>query len=194
MEIIQTSNTLAIFGSVVTGYSNIYILQKIDPLTTLPTNIAVSVSTGGTSFNLPSDGYYAVNKFTLSTDTNSLGYYIVGQAVYVPGGTTWIQSALYNLLTVSNPSTVGITLEVTYYFTYYAIQTYYLNLLKAKFLKDLCSCGCDSNDKVLIDTFTMGIEVLKNLIQYSQYNEASRIVSILSTCSGVVNTSCNCYG
>lgn len=195
MELIQTNNTLTVFGTSVEGYSNVYILQKIDPTSETATNVANSVSTAGTAFTITTDGYYLISKFIMSTTPSDIYYYIDGEAVITPEDAEWTTTALYQLLDIDDYVAAGITVETTNYFTYYNIQTYYINLLKSKFLKNLCACGCMSaNDRVTIDTLTMGIEVIKSLITYSQLNEAARIVSLLSVCTGNVNTNCNCYG
>ena len=195
MELIQTNSTLTIFGTESVGYSNVYILQKMDPTTELPVNMDYKVSVAGTTFTLTSDGYYAINKFILSTTPSDTTYYISGEVVYVPGGDILMESGLYDLLLIEDYTETGITYEVTNYFTYYTIETYYLNLLKSKFLKSMCGCGCVSaSDRVTIDTLTMGIEVIKSLVLYSQFNEASRILNLLNTCTGIVNTNCNCHG
>ncbi len=193
MELTQIQNTLVIENTVIAGYSNVYILQKIETSTDSSSNLGYFISTSGGSFALTIDGYYKVYRFSITTTENA-GYYIDGQTVYAPGGDELYDNSIYSLLQIEDYEEEGIIYEMEEHFNYYCIEKKYIDLLKNKFLKDMCGCGCITpSDKVTVDTLTMGLEVIKYLVQYSQYYEADRIVSLLSTCTGIVNSNCNCY-
>lgn len=192
MELIQTQNTLVIEDTASVGYSNAYILQKIQTDIGNTENIGHVVGSSGGVFTLPSDGYYMVHKFQITTIQNN-GYYISAGEVYGPGDDLLSEYSIYSLLTIEDYEEEGIAYDSMEHLNYYNIETYYINLLKTKFLKNMCGCSCDNqSNRITIDTLTMGLEVIKYLIEYSQYNEASRIVDMLSICTGVININCNC--
>ena len=190
MELIQTQNTLVIQDTVISGYSNVYILQSVDYETGNVTDLNYLISADGGAFELPTDGYYKVHKFQLTTTVNS-GYYITGTSLYGPGNDLFIDNSVYSILYIEDYEEEGITYSEEDYFNYYTVKNYYINLLQAKYLKNLCCCNTVT-DKMIVDTLTMGLEVIKYLIEYEQYNEASRILNMLTTCTNTVITSCNC--
>ena len=92
-----------------------------------------------------------------------------------------------------DPIVGGFARQDQDWFTYYQLHTYYINLIKSKFLNNICSCTCMStNDKTMIDTLTMGLTLIDELLTFILYYEAERILEQLSACTGVVNTKCNC--
>ena len=65
MEILQSDATLNIFGTAVFGYSNVYLIQRVDPCLEDPVNVLAQIAAGGTTFTLTADGYYQIHKFTM---------------------------------------------------------------------------------------------------------------------------------
>lgn len=194
MEILQTGGTLNIFGEEIEGYSNVYLIQRIDPCGDDPINVAAAIYAGGAVFTLTADGYHQITKLTMSTTYSATNYFIIGSIVYSPGGAAqFTGDSLYDLLGIIDFAAVGIIEESTDYFTYELTNTYYINLVRTKFLCNVCSNTCIADkDRIVLDTLLMGIEVIKLLMAQSQYDEAARIMNLLSTCTGVTSTSCNC--
>lgn len=194
MEILQTGGTLNIFGEEIEGYSNVYLIQRIDPCEDDSINVAAAVYAGGAVFTLTADGYHQITKLTMSTTYNATNYFIIGSTVYSPGGAAqFTGDSLYDLLGIIDFAAVGIIEESTDYFTYELTNTYYINLVRTKFLCNVCNNTCITDkDRIVLDTLLMGIEVIKLLMAQSQYDEAARIMNLLSTCTGITSTSCNC--
>lgn len=196
MEILQSDATLNIFGTAVFGYSNVYLIQRVDPCLEDPVNVLAQIAAGGTTLTLTADGYYQIHKFTMSTTPTGSNWYISGNYAINPNMTSILSGdALYDLLEIDpdDYAGLGIAYEYVDHFSYYFIETYYINLIRSKLLQKICDNTCvPVSDKVTIDTLLMGIEVIKILIEQAQYDEAARIVNLLSTCTGVTTTSCNC--
>lgn len=194
MEILQSGSTLNIFGEEIEGYSNVYLIQRVDPCESDPINVAAAIFAGGAVFTLTADGYHQITKLTMSTTYSAVNYFIFDNKVYSPGGLTQLSGDdLYDLLDITDFEGYGITYESTNYFTYELTNTYYVNLVRTKFLCNVCNNTCIADkDRIVLDTLLMGMEVIKILIGESQYDEAARIMNLLSTCTGITSTSCNC--
>jgi hypothetical protein len=192
MTLTENQNTLVITDAVIADYSNVYIIQKITPSVADPENITYLVSEDGGTIAITLDGYYNVHRLQITT-TAGAGYYILGDVLYGPGDVVIQGADVYLLLDIADFAAEGIIYSVADYFTYYNIEKYYVDFLKTKFLKNVCCCN-PPNDRSIIDPLTMGIDVIKYLLEYQQYNEAARIVEMLATCTGVINTSCGCNG
>lgn len=194
MEILQSGSTLNIFGEEVEGYSNVYLIQRIDPCLDDPVNVGAAIYAGGAVFTLTADGYHQITKLTMSTSYSEVNYFILSGKVYSPGGSTqYTGDSLYDLLDITDYEGYGIIYEEANYFTYELMNTYYINLVRTKFLCNVCSNTCITDkDRIVLDTLLMGIEVIKILVAESQYDEAGRIANLLSTCTSVTSTSCNC--
>ncbi len=192
MELIQNQNILVITDTAVADRSNVYIIQRISPTSDVPENITYLISEDGGTVAITLDGYYNVHKLQITTIAGA-GYYITGDQLYGPGDVLVTGTNIYSLLDIEDFLAVGITYSVENYFTYYNIETFYIDLLKNKFLRNICCCN-PPNDRVTIDALTMGIDVIKYLLEYLNYNEAARIVDMLAVCTGVVNTNCGCNG
>lgn len=184
MNLTQTQNILTVNDTAATGYSNVYILQRIQDGTT---DIGYIISANGGSFNLTLDGYYLLHKFQITTIPNN-DYYISGNKLYNSDGEV-DEFSINSLLYIEDYDSVGIAYDTIEYINYYNIEQCYINLLKEALLVNPC---CNQTNKDIINTLTMGIEVIKYLVEYSQYMEASRIISMLCSCSNLTNTNCNC--
>ena len=193
MELISSQNTIVINVENIPNFSNVYILQKIENSEEDFSNLEHYISNSGAMFILPEDGYYKVHRLLITTIPND-GYYINGSIVYAPGGEEIESDEIYKLLEIENYLGENIEYINQDYFNYFYVEKMYIDLLKNKLLMNSCGCSCkDLGDKVTIDTLTMGMEVIKYLVYYTQYYEANRVVKLLTTCAGVITTNCNCH-
>lgn len=141
---------------------------------------------------LATDGYYTITQIMLSLDQVPGTYYIIEDVVDQIIGPSGFPITITELLAV-DPLEGGFERQDQDWFTYYQLNDYYINLIKAKFLNNICNCGCiNTQDKLMIDTLTMGLALIDELITYTKYYESERILEQLSKCTGIVNTSCNC--
>lgn len=185
MELIKNKGTLIIEDSPEIGFSNIYILQRV--INETPTNVVYLISPDGGLLNVPVDGYYILHKYKLPT-TVGAEYYIIGGNLYGPIEELLGGQEVYSILDYETPEYSQV--EFLYYEN---IREFYINLLKDKYLKNLCCCG-SFQDKSIVDTITMGLEVISYLEEYSQFYEASRIIDMLSLCNKTVISNCGCNG
>ena len=195
MNINVYKNELTISDTEVSGYKYIHVIQL--NTVTGPGTQYVKYTHNSSTTVLASDGYYTLTQMRLPTTAVPGTYYIVegpeggADQVIAPNGSV---ISINDLLLV-DPIGTTITKTIEYWFSYYALHTYYVNLIKAKFLKNVCNCDCISpTDRLTIDSLTMGLTLIKELTTYAQYNEAQRIVEQLNKCTGIVTTSCNCNG
>lgn len=190
MEISTNNYTITLTSTIASGYEYIHTVQKVSTTETTFENSEITDSTS--TYNLTSDGYYILSEIKLPNVETVDNYYILDDVIYDPDGA---EITAEELLEVDTTDT-NITREDNDYFLYYYLETYYINLIKDKFMKGICSCNCvSSNDltKTTIDTLTMGLDVVKILLEYLQYYEAQRMIEQLSVCSGEINVNCNCY-
>lgn len=218
MEINQTDNVITTTSILESGYSYIHVIQKITTETSsiFDSNITDSES----EFTLTSDGYFILSEIKLpsTVDTNVNHYYITGNTVYNWEGE---EVSISTLITIDTTGTNIIREDIDYLSKYY-IYKYYIDILKNRFLKNICNCGnsgtsnCSSGvynptlingvvdrgykvsdpkqDKITIDTLTMGLEILDYLEEYLLYMEAQRIIEQLAPCGSITNTGCGCNG
>lgn len=188
MTITQVENKLTIISQETSGYEYIHVVQDV---TIHETVIVSSEFTNSISYyTLPTDGYYIVSEIKLPT-TSSSGYYISGDAVV---STEIGVITVKELMNIDTTGTNIVKNEVDHISMYY-LEDYYLKLLKSKYLKNICNCGCgciDRQDKVKLDTLTMGLDLIEALTLTAQYFEIQRIVEKLSVCFGMVKNDCNC--
>jgi len=193
MELISNQNTLIVNVENIPNFSNVYILQKIENSEEDFSNLEHYISNTGAMFVLPVDGYYKIHRLLITIIPNE-GYYIDGSTVYAPGGEELDAEEIYTLLEIENYQAENIEYINQDHFNYYYVEKMYIDLLKNKLLLSSCNCSCgETKDKVTIDTLTMGLEVIRYLIYYTQYYEANRIVKLLATCTGIITANCNCY-
>lgn len=190
MQISTELNKITLVSPVASGYAYVHTIQKV---TTMEVTLEESFITESiSSYELSTDGYYIVSEIKLPDSVSVGNYYISGESIY---DTTGTEITVQELLDTDTTGT-NIIREDNDYFTYYFLELYYINLIKDKFMKGICSCNCNngkSSEKLTIDTLTMGLEVIKILVEYLQYLEAERIIEQLSVCSGQINVNCNCY-
>ena len=188
MQISTTKNTVNLVSTITSGYKYIHVIEKV---TTTEVTLENSEFTeSSSSYDLLTDGYYNIIEIKLPDSYSEGIYYIDGETIYSPVGVITLEE----LLEVDVEGT-NILREDNDYFLYYFLETYYIDLIQSKFLKSICTCSCvNSQDRVTIDTLTMGLELIKKLVEYLQYMEAERMIEQLSTCSGIINTNCNCNG
>lgn len=189
MTITQTNNILYFESNIVPGFSYVHYLTLVN--LEAEELLQAVITTSESSYTLTSDSYYKVTEIQLPTTPGS-GYYISGDQVFDSGDQ---EVSLEDLLAVDVSGT-NIVREDLDLVSVYFLNEYYINLLKNKYLKNICSCTCVSKiDKVLIDSLTMGIMLIESLVKNNKYNESNRIIYQLSTCSNLVTTStCNCNG
>lgn len=188
MNVSQLQNTLTITSTIASGYKYVHYIIKVnlEDEVVKQTEITESIST----YTMLQDGYYKIVELRLPTTSGS-GYYITGTTIYSPSNVVLSPEELLLVdVTGTNIIRDGSDIIVTYY-----LNEYYINIIKSKFLKNICSCAClTAVDKVLIDTLTMGLVLITKLEENSQYHEANRIISQLSSCSNIQNdANCNCY-
>jgi len=147
------------------------------------------------TFTLAVDGYYTITQLMLPTTPDPGTYYIlegVTDQIINPDGDPISISQLLEV----DPTGTTITREDEEWFGDYLIRTYYINLLKKKYLNNICNCDCiNKQDKLMIDTLTMGLALIEELNVYTQYYESQRIIEKLNKCLGNINaTNCDCNG
>ena len=189
MNVSQSDAKLNIVSTESFSYAYVHVVQdvRIAETTVVHDEITDSVS----YYTLQSDGYFIITEMKLPTTAGAY-YWIGGDYIYDPGG---------NLITVEellavDPTGTSITREDLDYISLYYLNDYYLKLLKTKYLKNICNCGCgciDNMDKVKLDTLTMGLDLMEALQEKVQYYEIQRIAENMMVCYGIVDNSCNCY-
>jgi hypothetical protein len=126
------------------------------------------------------------------TNTPGTGYYITDNHIYNSNG---VEVTPATLMAIVDIGATNIIKETSDHLTGYTVRTYYQNLIQTKFLKGLCACGCmDPQEKITVDSLTMGIALLDVLIENQQYYECQAILEKLTMCVGILNTSCSCHG
>jgi hypothetical protein len=181
MAAIKNNNNIVITSTPSAGYGHVHIIQKI---TSSTETIVNSVIGDSSTFPTTVDGYYIVTEIILPTADGG-SYFIDGDEIKL-GTASVILSDLLDL--VAAETTTELVL-------YYYLNIYYINLIKSKLLKNLCSCACMSlSDKLTLDTLTMGLTIIPILEADSQFVEMGRMVDQLSVCTGITNTGCACYG
>lgn len=187
MEIEQHADTLTLTSITVSGHKYIHTVQKV---TTTNTIFYSGIFTENIStIALSTDGYYIISEIRLPEAVITTGYYIQNDKIYNSTGT---EVSIEDLLKVNTTGTNIIRNDYDY-LSYYYLDKYNIDLIKSTFLKGMCSCGCSSRiGNQTIDTLVMGLEVLKNLVDYNLYYEAQRVIEQLSVCTGEINSSCNC--
>jgi len=181
MEIKQTQNSIELTSIPLSGHSCLHVIEKI----TSTTNEVIYSNLEITScFNLPSDGYYIIHEIYLLNITTFNSYCIEEDIIYKPDGTV---AKISDLLESDH---ISIIKEQSNFLLYYFLEEYYHKLLKKRFL-NFTYCK-DSKDRLIIDTLTMGLEIIKSLINYEQFEEAQRIIEKISICSDNTNVNCNC--
>lgn len=187
MKIEQFDNTLTLTSITVSGHKYVHALQKVTTLTT--TYYSGSFTENVSTSALTTDGYYIISEIRLPEGVSNGNYYILNNKIYNPSG---VEISIEDLLTVNIIGTNIIRTDYNYVSCHY-LNTYNINLIKQTFLKGICSCNCSTRtDKQTIDTIIMGLEVIKNLIDYELYLEAQRMIEQLGVCSGILNPNCNC--
>lgn len=188
MNISQVDNTLNISSTAYSGYTYIHAIQSV----TINEVILVNdvFTTAASSYNFLTDGYFIIIEIKLPTTPGEY-YYISDEIIYNPEGEEITVEQLLDIdVTDTNISRVDED-----YTTIYYLNDYYLALLRSKYLKNICNCGCgciDKQDKVRLDTLTMGLDLIEALIGKAQYYEVQRIVEKLMICFGIVENNCNC--
>lgn len=188
MDITQTDNRISIVSPSVAGYTYIHVIQDI---TIAKATIVSETFTDSVSYyTFESDGYFVITEFKLP-ETAGSGYYIISEKIYDP---TDQQISVATLMEVDTEYTNILRIDEDHMTKYY-LSDYYLRLLKEKYLKNICNCGCSCIDKigkVELDTLTMGLDLIEALEIKHQYYEVQRIVEKLSICFGLIMPNCNC--
>ena len=188
MEIKQINDILTIESTLTSGYRFIHITQRI---TTKDIFLEDYIFTENiSSITLTKDSYYIITEIKLPDSVVPGGYYILGRVVYDPSGNVISVSDLLQV-DIIETNIVKTSEEILFY---YFLSKYYNDLIESKIFKNIFSCECleSKEDKVIIDTLTMGLEVLRTLIEYNQYYEAQRILEKLSTCNTSITVNCGC--
>ena len=186
MEISTSNNIIYVSNTPTLGYKYVHFLQKLNNKDTLLKDY--SVTDNVSNIILPEDGLYNVTSVRIINSNVENSYYIEDDEVFDNLGNLIV---VEDLLNVTHASLIKET-EVT--FLIYYLKNFYTNLLESKIFKNIYDCNCQESktDKVLIDTLTMGLEVLKILVEHEQFHEAQRIVEKLTTCNKAINLNCNC--
>ena len=186
MNINQIENTLILSSTETTGFRYLHVITQIT--LTAATRIHEAFTDNSSTKTLPSDGYYQIIEVMLPTTPGNY-YYVVGNVIYSPTDEVVTVDELLAL----DPEDNGIDRNDTDFFTVYALNTYYINLLKAKFQNNICGCGCTKSDRLSIDPITIGLTLIEELNIYAMYYESQRIIEQLTKCvTGVNISNCNC--
>lgn len=184
MTVTLANNIVTITSVTATGYYFVHYIQQV--LTTGVSTIHNVITATSSIKTLPADGYYQVSEIKLPS-TPGAYYYTDGTLLYNPSG---VVISFADLLAL-DPVVAGLTRTDQNIFSYYEVNTFYINSIKNKFLNNCC---CSQSDNALIDYLTMGLTLIPNLISLSYYYEAQRIVELLDRCSSSTPISCNCNG
>ena len=189
MTITQTGSMLELTSPVVTDYAYVHYYLNVNSSDVVTDSAQVTDSFS--YLDLTEDSYYQLVEILLPT-TPGTGYYISGQSIYDPDD---VMITTDELLAIYPTTGTNIVRTQYDWISTYFLNEYYINLLKSKYLKNICSCNCFSKtDKVLIDALTMGFILIDALKLASQYYEANRIIDQLAVCTNTVTgTPCNCY-
>jgi len=190
MNITQNENNIVITSTENSSYSYVHVIQDVS---TLDTTIINNTFTNSTStYNFTTDGYFIITELKLPKGISLYYYYILNGVIYNLSDEVVTVEELMNM----DPDEIpGLIREDLDYLSLYLLREYYLNLLKSKYLKNICNCGCaciDRIDKVKLDTLTMGLDLIEALESKFQYYEIQRIVEKLSSCFGIITSNCNC--
>lgn len=189
MEIVRTNNVISITSPYASGYKYIHVTQIVEnnQIVIFDSTFTETVSTVTTT----ADGYFIITEVKLPESESPGNYYILGGKIYNPLGE---EITLEELLATDTDET-NIVKESQEFLSYYFLNKYYIDLIESKLLKNVFSCNCMTpQDRVLIDTLSMGLDVIKTLMEYNQFYEAKRILDKMSVCSGLVNPICKCNG
>ena len=189
MNVSQSENKLNIV-STDSGvyYKYIHVIQdvRINSIEIVSEVYTTSVS----YYTFPYDGYFKISEIKLPTTSGNY-YWVNDEVIYDPSGNV---ISVEELLEV-DPTGTNIVRNDLDYITLYFLRDYYLKLLKSKYLKNICNCGCgciDKQDKVKLDTLTMGLDLIEALMAQYQYYEVQRIIEKMMVCFGIVSNDCNC--
>ena len=186
MQIVQTNNTLSMTSTPQAGFKFVHIINKVT--ITLEEIIHDTITDSISSKTLTYDGYYQVSEMKLTTTPGNY-YYITGDVIYLNGDVKTSED-LFN----ADPNTGGFTRTDYDIINTYNLNTYYTNLLKSAFTKDLCGCGCLSKyERTTLDVLIMGMELINQLTLIENYFEVQRIIERLSICTGLLTSGCDCY-
>lgn len=191
MNITQDEGTLSMISQEASGYGFIHVIQNVR--VDSETFIASDEFTTSTSYyTLTEDGYFIITEIKLPITAGS-GYYMdIGEEIiYDPNDNVISTEALL----ATDTELTNIVRVDEDWISMFILQDYYIKLLKAKYLKNICNCGCgcmDKTDKVRLDTLTMGLDLIEALQAKNQYYEIQRIVEKLMVCFGLIDANCNC--
>lgn len=188
MNITQDGTKLNIISQSTPAYQYVHVVQDV---TITSTDIVHDEITDSVSYyTFVADGYYIITEMKLPVTPGNY-YYISDGEIYDPSGAVMTTEELLAV----DPAGTSIVREDEDYITMVILNEYYLDLLKAKYLKNICNCGCgciDKQDKVKLDTLTMGLDLIEALESKVQYYEVQRIVEKLSVCFNIVQGDCDC--
>jgi len=189
MNITQTEAILSIVSPEVANYSYIHVVSDV---TIIATILASETFTNSASYyTFETDGYFIITEFKLPTSSGS-GYYILNNVIFDGQGN---QISVTELMATDTENTNILRIDEDY-ITIYMLNDLYIRMIKEKYLKDICNCGCEcinNIDKVKLDTLTMGLALLEALTIKTQYYEIQRIVEKLLVCFRLLLPNCNCY-
>ena len=123
MNITQTENTLVLSSTETTDFRYLHVIQQLT--LTATTRIHEAFTNNSSSKTLPSDGYYKITEIMMPSVPGNY-YYIVGNVIYDPNG----DPVTIDEVLALDPEDNGIDRNDTDFFTVYALNTYYINLLK----------------------------------------------------------------
>jgi hypothetical protein len=188
MNISQIENKINITSVNTSLYSYVHVINSITVNNTLVLHDPIVTSTS--TYTLPYDGYFVISEIKLPTTPGNY-YYTQNGSIYNPSGAIITTEELLD----TNTQGTNIIRSDEDHVSIYYLQNYYINLLKSKYLKNICNCGCgciDKVDKVKLDTLTMGLDLIEALLSKVQYYEVQRIIEKLMVCFGIVDNNCNC--
>lgn len=191
MNIIQTDGTVSITSQETNGYGFIHIIQNV----TITETYVVSdiFTTASSTYTFEEDGYFIITEIKLPL-APSTGNHCVDLGEELIYDNTGAVISTEELLATDTQFT-NIIREDQDWLTIYILSDYYIQLLKAKYLKNICNCGCgciDKTDKVKLDTLTMGLDLIEALTAKLQYYEIQRIVEKLMVCFNLADSNCDC--
>lgn len=187
MNITQTNAIITITSTTNSNYKYVHVIQRVAINET--TIISDVITTSSSSYTLGYDGYFIITEFRLPTNDGS-DYWTDGTFIYDPSGVISVEE-----LMALDPEVANLTRTDEDHVSLYFLNNYYINLLKSKYLKNICNCGCgciDKQDKIKLDTLTMGLDLIEALLTKAQYYEVQRIIEKLMVCFGMVDNNCNC--
>lgn len=140
-------------------------------------------------FTYQGDGFYIINKLTISLDESKPYYYKNGKFYHN------IQEVNIEEIININPEVGGITSEYIYYFGICNLKKCFVKICQDIFSQNYNMCK-ESNNSLSYkrDLLWSAINVITYLVEMNELEEAQKLLEDITSCNGLCNNtnSCSC--